>query len=144
MYEELVKKLRYCGNSVSCLHCPYWAGCGGSKEDLLKAADAIEELSMKLHGANAAISGMQREIERMVVADKPRWIPVTERLPNCNGCYLVWRPHFFCGEIGMPSICYFDGSNTWHDSYGVDFTRTLHPEDVTHWMPLPEPPKEET
>ena len=74
---------------------------------------------------------------------KPKWIPVTERLPNCNGCYLVWRPHFFCGEIGMPSICYFDGSNTWHDSYGVDFTRTLHPEDVTYWMPLPEPPKEE-
>ena len=44
MYDELVKKLRYCGNSVSCLHCPYWVGCGGSKEDLMQAADAIEEL----------------------------------------------------------------------------------------------------
>lgn len=75
------------------------------------------------------------------IEDEQRWIPCSERLPNCNGCYLVWRPHFFGGEIGMPAICYFDGSNTWHDSYGVDFERTLHPDDVTAWMPLPEPYK---
>lgn len=69
------------------------------------------------------------------------WISVKDRLPNCNGCYLVWRPHFYT-EKGMPSICYFDGQNTWHDSYGVDFTRMLSPKDVSHWMPLPEQPKE--
>lgn len=96
---------------------------------LLKAADAIEELDNKLN--------LHRQ------GKISHWIPVTERLPNCNGCYLVWRPHFFGGEVGMPSICYFDGSNTWHDSYGVDFARILHPEDVTHWMPLPEPPEED-
>lgn len=74
---------------------------------------------------------------------QPHWIPCSERLPNCNGCYLVWRPHFFGGEIGMPAICYFDGQNTWHDSYGVDFERTLQPNDVTAWMPLPDPYKGE-
>ena len=67
------------------------------------------------------------------------WISVRDRLPNCNGCYLVWRPHFY-PDKGMPSICYFDGQNAWHDSYGVDFTRTLAPDDVSHWMPLPEQP----
>jgi len=67
------------------------------------------------------------------------WISVRDRLPNCNGCYLVWRPHFY-PDKGMPSICYFDGQNTWHDSYGVDFTRILAPDDVSHWMPLPEQP----
>ena len=67
------------------------------------------------------------------------WISVNDRLPNCNGCYLVWRPRFYIDK-GMPSICYFDGQNTWHDSYGVDFTRTLKPEDVSHWKPLPEQP----
>lgn len=67
-----------------------------------------------------------------------QWIPCSERLPNCNGCYLVWRPHFFEGEIGMPSICYFDGQNTWHDAYGVDFERVLSSDDVTAWMPLPD------
>ena len=69
------------------------------------------------------------------------WISVKDRLPNCNGCYLVWRPNFYTDK-GMPSICYFDGSNTWHDSYGVDFTRLLNPEDVTHWMELPVKPTE--
>lgn len=48
MYEELVKKLRYCGNAVSCLHCLYWEGCAGSEEDLIEAADAIEALSKEL------------------------------------------------------------------------------------------------
>lgn len=69
------------------------------------------------------------------------WISVKDRLPNSNGCYIVWRPHFY-PDFGMPSICYFDGSNTWHDSYGVDFEKILNASDVTHWMPLPEPPKE--
>lgn len=67
-----------------------------------------------------------------------KWIPITERLPKTNGCYLVWRPHFFGGKIGMPAICYFDGQNTWHDAYGVDFSRVLHEKDITAWMPLPE------
>lgn len=70
------------------------------------------------------------------------WVSVKDRLPNCNGIYLVWRPHYYGGEIGEPVVCYFDGQNTWHDSYGVDFERILHPDDITHWMPLPEPPKE--
>lgn len=79
---------------------------------------------------------------KVVDEHKTGWIPVTERLPNSNGCYLVWRPHFFGGEIGMPSICYFDGQNTWHDSYGVDFERVLSSDDVAAWMPLPEPYEE--
>jgi hypothetical protein len=77
------------------------------------------------------------------VRPEPRWIPCSERMPNSNGCYLVWRPHFFWGERGMPAICYFDGQNAWHDSYGVDFERILHPDDVTAWMPLPEPYRKE-
>lgn len=61
MYEELVIKLRYCGTAISCLRCPYWEGCGGPKEDLIEAADAIEELS-------ATVSKMENV----------RWISVTE------------------------------------------------------------------
>ena len=72
------------------------------------------------------------------------WIPCSERLPNSNGCYLVWRPHFWGGEIGMPAICYFDGQNTWHDSYGVDFERTLPSNNVIAWMPLPQAYKAES
>ena len=75
--------------------------------------------------------------DALAMLKEQNWISVKDRLPNCNGCYLVWRPHFY-PDKGMPSICYFDGQNTWHDSYGVDFTRVLAPDDVSHWMPLPE------
>lgn len=125
MYDELIKRLRRCAS-----YDPRFV-----IQDCKDAADAIEELQKQRDEweSHAALAESFAQ----------GWIPVTERLPNCNGCYLVWRPHFFGGEIGMPSICYFDGSNTWHDSYGVDFERILHPEEVTHWMPLPEPPKED-
>ena len=79
----------------------------------------------------------QDEVWKRLAQDD--WIPCSERLPNCNGCYLVWRPHFWGGKKGMPAICYFDGQNTWHDSYGVDFERVLHSDDVTAWKQLPKP-----
>ena len=70
------------------------------------------------------------------------WISVEERLPNNDGCYLVWRPYFF-PDYGMTTICYFDGENTWHDSYWNDSTRILNKEDVMYWMPLPKKPEGE-
>lgn len=144
-YKELIKRLRelqevYAECDYSCGECLKNGQCVKYDDDVLQkicvqAAAAIEELSRENESLAKSVNEASDILRR-------RWIPVTERLPNCNGCYLVWRPHFFGGEIGMPSICYFDGSNTWHDSYGVDFERILHPDDVTHWMPLPEPPKE--
>lgn len=131
MYDDLVKKLRYCGNAVSCLHCPYWAGCGGSKEDLMQAADAIEELSMKLHGDEAAIAGMKREIERMVVAGKPHWIPATERLPLLN------TPVLATDGIEVDISWMYGVPPRWITSYTA-----IDEGKLTHWMPLPQTPKD--
>ena len=139
MYDDLVKQLRYCADATTCRNCLWKTECCPTDMQK-KAADAIEELRKAVLRLENE-SGIYDELPTVYIYPT-KWIPVTERLPNCNGCYLVWRPHFFGGEIGMPSICYFDGTNTWHDSYGVDFTRILHSEDVTHWMPLPEPPKD--
>ena len=72
MYDELVNRLRYCQNNAAII----------TDDELMSvandSANAIEELSMKLHGDEAAILGMKREIERMVVNGTHRWIPVTE------------------------------------------------------------------
>lgn len=73
-----------------------------------------------------------------------RWIPVTERLPERDGCYIVTA----CDE-GCPY-----GEGIWYDTVVVmaeyyDDGRWLWYEGeteydlcdiVTHWMPLPEPP----
>ena len=111
--------------------------------------EAIESLEYLISGECTDtqmdyVDEIQMAITDMKICDANNagWISVKDRMPNCNGIYLVWRPHYFGGEIGEPVVCYFDGQNTWHDSYGVDFERILNPDDVTHWMPLPEPPKE--
>ena len=69
----------------------------------------------------------------------PGWIPVTERLPKEKGDYLVV---FDCGHGAKVHEAffykYFD-SWEWYDPV-EEYQRY----DVTHWMLLPEPPKEET
>ena len=62
------------------------------------------------------------------------WIPVTERFPEGGWPVLVWSRYGFCETavyLGIPG----KWRVTWnHDKLDVD--------SITHWMPLPEPPKE--
>ena len=61
--------------------------------------------------------------------DAVKWIPVTERLPEQNGKYLA----FALEEENTMDFYY----GHWM-LHGTDYRRY-----VTHWMPLPEPPKED-
>jgi len=63
-----------------------------------------------------------------------RWIPVSERLPDYNGIFLV--------DTGEISICNFDpeeGAQFFYDPdvRSVSDDYILYP---THWRPLPQPP----
>lgn len=128
MYEELVKRLREYAKE----HCPLDRGSGiCGCIDAREAADAIEELGMKLHGDEAAIAGMKREIERMVVAGKPRWVSVKERLPE-----------FFVGhgEEGR-SFC---ADCAWYEPERKHcWFRKSGAENCVLWEPKMETPKEE-
>lgn len=60
----------------------------------------------------------------------PKWIPVTERLPEHDGRYICNIKSFaFPGTFYQSELRYEHGG--WSGG-----------NDVTHWMPLPEPPKE--
>lgn len=66
--------------------------------------------------------------ERGEIGRVPRWIPVTERLPENTADVLVFRPKMKI-EIGISCRI----NDEWL-RYGKD----LHGNDViTHWMPLP-------
>ena len=60
-----------------------------------------------------------------------RWISVEERLPEEDECVLGWEPW----EIGGGWIRVV----SQHNSFFTDDAHDL--VVVTHWMPLPEPPK---
>ena len=138
MYDELIKALRDC---VEVLRLSLY------KRRLMKqAADAIEEMSMKLHGDEAAIAGMKREIERMVVSGVPHWIPVTERLPEDDVAVLVTYVGVHSGKPQANMLAFRSGGVWWWlDNWrgGRPASNIECTAPVTHWMPLPEPPKEE-
>ena len=72
---------------------------------------------------------------------KPKWIPVSERLPEKSGTYLVTTTTGavttarFYEEATYPPTHY--RHYEWHRKAAWS-----HNRNVTHWMPLPEPPKE--
>lgn len=61
-------------------------------------------------------------------AKQPRWISVKDRLPNFEQPVLAYSGE----ELGI-GFAYLDGDGKWYGDCG----------DVTHWMPLPEPPEVE-
>lgn len=78
---------------------------------------------------------MQRMIDACPTVGE--WISVNERLPEDCKKILVINGH---GYIGISALWRKDGSRwTWIDSAG----HFNHVNDITHWMPLPEPPKED-
>ena len=76
-----------------------------------------------------------------------KWIPVTERLPKgANGKSLCESVIAYLNCKGVsPQICVGWLNGTWWYLLADDddYYTTWKFEDVTHWMPLPEPPKEE-
>ena len=62
------------------------------------------------------------------VSQDTRWISVKDRLPNRDEYVLVWG-----GEYMFIDCLH---NNEWASSWIVE-------AHITHWMPLPEPPKEE-
>ena len=63
------------------------------------------------------------------------WISVKDRMPSMKDIVLVYDTFFEGVSIGY--ISEFLGERTvWIIDYGESVSDT-----VTHWMPLPEPPK---
>ncbi len=128
MYDELVKKIRHCATDP--MHC---LSCGEDKDGrcfkrlMTQAADALEELTALSRRQEVELVELTGEL-----ASKPRWIPVTEALPEERDNYLVLTEeleNYVCDFI--PSM------KQWWTVPGDTFLI-----DVTHWMPLPEPPED--
>ena len=68
------------------------------------------------------------------------WIPVTDRLPDFEVMCLCMRKSYTNEKIRHQEIMYFDFDEQAFCS-NVDGIFVAD-GNVTHWMPLPEPPKD--
>ena len=142
MRDELVKDLRICAEGEHCDKCGKWEvkqnGGRNACEYAIctEAADAIEELTEDNTALNGTITNLLEQIKDL---GKPRWIPVTEQLPDFEGCLLCMRKAFVGDKLRYQDILYYE-----EGTFYMEFEDTPIPtEAITHWMPLPQPPKEE-
>lgn len=89
-----------------------------------------------------------KELEKQM----PTWIPVTERLPDKDGRFLVFKqfPGFaLCGVASFAKdgrkVDKYDFKHEWENvwyRYDSEYGHVTL-DTVTHWMPLPEKPMED-
>lgn len=122
---DIKRGLICCDVTHSCYECPYNPP-GAAECEMTSAIDAL-----------AYIGALEHELDKLQKAyesAQPKWISITERMP----------------DTGESVICYANGYiprvvTGWHDAQhkmwhlDCDINRI-----ITHWMPLPKPPKEET
>ena len=112
--EEIKKGLECCNTYNDCQNCPYDKADGSWACTVERNADALAYI-------------------QQLEAAQPKWISVEERLPEEGARVMV----YFDGVVAVSEIIDTDmisGEPIW------SFTGAGG--DPTHWMPLPEPPKE--
>ena len=131
MYDELVKRLRYCRDNAAVI----------TDDELMaiadQAADAIEGLLAERDEVNADSWKTVFEVER----DEHCWIPVTERLPKAER-----KSYWVCTDTGYQCECRWTNDRFGireSDKWGWKIFDIPQYQKVVAWMPLPEPPKEE-
>lgn len=132
-YDALIKALRHCAKQSVCNGCPR---CGKRIKNCnaeldREAADAIVELSEECRTYKELMCNEHNRAAELAREKEHQWIPVTERLPEKYEQVLTYGKYGFLVDNYIGE---FDGE--------VLFAMATH--QITHWMPLPQPPKEET
>lgn len=124
MYEELIARIRYHIRKADFMGLKEYE----STRLLNEATDAIEDLITALTASNEVIA-----------KNKPKWIPVTERLPPISEEVIVFADRttirIWSLERYHPTIAdvFWEREDGYHEENDV----------VSHWMPLPQPPESE-
>lgn len=92
------------------------------------------EVIRKSKTASFLLDQMLHDIQAMpTLTPQNEWVSVEEKLPEEHADILMWRKRWKIAEAGTFHIGRFWVYDEIGDSYTAD--------DITHWMPLPEPPK---
>ena len=128
--EEIKEGLEHCSED-GCKGCNYEEDCNMADGFSVLAFDALAYIQ-QLEQINADFAERTAQLEAQV----PKWISVEDRLPEVGQKVMV------CGLKKGMQVGAFRGlmragrNRVWQWKKDV-------PLEVTHWMPLPEPPKKE-
>ena len=135
-YAELIKALRFAFDQP-CYSCVLGEKCNWGDFCFFKrSADAIEELlkeNGELENSGRVLMAAFARLKEKV----PTWISVEERLPEKHVEVLICTEDYGKNELGFANTAVWDGSEwieTWNRKESIPY--------VSHWMPLPVPPKE--
>ena len=103
--------------------------------------DVREKLVELIESARYWGSNTSEEIADHLISNGvtvQEWIPVEGRTPGNTGLYLVIEKHWLDGSLGIKIA-------KWNtvDWFTADRKSKEITPRVTHWMPLPAPPKED-
>lgn len=93
-------------------------------------SDGTTPIYLERDYSNNEIESILWEVPSADVEPVRRWIPCSERTPDMPGDYLVCTKNEYYGTKNV-SKRYFNGG-CWSGRW----------TNITHWMPLPEPPEE--
>ena len=115
-------KNRKCPNHKACWDYGSCEGCELGKE-IIRLHKRIDRLKNQKETLTISRNAWERLARSYEDFERNKWISVEERLPPKYTDVLVYN-----GSIHQDFIC---STGNFYDFY-----------NVTHWMPLPEPPKE--
>lgn len=148
--EEIKKGLEICFTTGDCYNCPYEEECDAEREENgISHAEALMydalNLIKELEGTHCpryceegdyvcvTLGNALKEIAELE-AQSPKWISVEERLPQDLAEVLI------CDDKGRMVVGHYD-EDDGHFWKRVN-ADTFHSVNATHWIPMPEPPKE--
>ena len=141
--EEIKKGLECCySDDVTkreCAKCPY-EYCEECEEVLGRDALALIQQLERDKNWESENYDLIREENKQLEAQVPKWISVEERLPKPYKNVIVYRKYL----NPVSGYCVIDYIELTGQG-GFEWSKSCASWKyvVTHWMPLPEPPKEE-
>ena len=134
--DEIKKALRICSGKLldycdACNYCNWSSDCACNSRMCADALDYIQQLENHIGELTEKVAQLE--------AAQPKWISVEERLPDDRGNFIT---KIHCDNGDWIEVNTFDHMEKewWHDAVNCTVKAT---EFVTHWMPLPEAPKED-
>lgn len=116
-------KNKTCDNAKPDVVCPY---SGWSGEYETSYCECTERLAADAHA--------------LLKAQEPRWISVKDRLPEKTERYMCLC-YDFVTKSYWHELLWYENNCWWKSLATLEYDYKKH---VVYWMPLPEPPKEES